>query len=379
MALLQRILHIFAPPRSAPAAAAPVRDADADRAPPPDFERELTATLAPVAAGCGLILIRNTGDIAWFNQPSHDWFGLSDSRDIGRNITHLIRDHGFLDCLRRGDYGRIITLKRAVSGISLGLYILPCGRSHQLIVAHDFSHLHRLEDSSREIISNLSHELRSPLTVIKGYLDVLAKVYSQDGQGGQGDIQQAIDNMLGQCNRMQQMVENVLLLGRLETHVLDESELEVTDIARLVAGLVEDMRRIYPGRRIETDICTHRMRCVPAEMYSVFSNLLSNALNYSDDDSVVELRWRPCAEGACFDVIDQGVGIEPRHIPHLTERFYRVDKTRSGATGGTGLGLAIVDQTLRRYDAELKVSSEVGKGSVFSCVFPAKNIYQPPP
>ncbi len=336
-----------------------------------DRELLLVAGLESAGDGCGLILVKDKGNIVWFNEPSRRWFALSRARDIGENITHLIRNPTFLERFKQGNFGEMMIFREINPGLSAGISILPWSADYRLIIVHDFSQRQRLEDSGREIMANLSHELRSPLTVIKGYLDTLSTIYDS---GKDKDISAALRNMLKQCVRMQQLVEDTLLLGRLETSEVRADELETVDIPLLVDGLTGDLQEVWPGREIEISGERHSMNCIRADIYSVLSNLLSNALNYSGADSTVRLEWHTRDDGFYFAVTDRGIGIEATHIPYLSERFYRVDKARSNATGGVGLGLAIVARTLDRYGARLRIDSEYGVGSTFSCIFPREHI-----
>lgn len=342
----------------------------------PLSERELlpVSNLEAAGNGCGLILVKEKGNIVWFNELSRQWFALSRSRDIGENITYLIRNPTFLEHFKQRNFGEIVILRGTNPDISVGMNTLPWGVGYRLIIVHDFSRQQRLEDSSREIMANLSHELRSPLTVIKGYLNTLSTIYDS---GKDENISNAIRSMIKQCERIQQIIEDTLLLGRLEMSDINTDKLEAVDIVQLVDELVGDLNEVHPDRCIETAGNRYGMNCIRADIYSVLSNLLNNAINYSREDSTVQLKWYRRVDGFYFDVIDRGIGIEATHIPYLTERFYRVDKARSNTTGGVGLGLAIVACILERYGADLRINSQYGVGSTFSCVFPSQYIIQP--
>ncbi|OBX35337.1 phosphate regulon sensor protein PhoR [Halomonas elongata] len=238
-------------------------------------------------------------------------------------------------------------------------------------MARDITRLHRLEQMRRDFVANVSHELRTPLTVLSGYLETYGDMADQlPGRMGRG-----FEQMRSQTTRMQNLVNDLLLLSRLE---IDQGGQDDTPIE--LSGLLDNVRRdaeaLSSGQhQIDVEIDEPR-RLVGSEkeIHSALSNLAFNAVRYAGEQSHIVLRWTRHADGACLEVEDDGEGIDPHHIPRLTERFYRVDKGRSTATGGTGLGLAIVKHVLLRHDARLEIDSHPGEGAVFRCVFPSTRL-----
>jgi two-component system phosphate regulon sensor histidine kinase PhoR len=228
----------------------------------------------------------------------------------------------------------------------------------------------RLEAVRRDFVANASHELRSPLTVISGYLETLGQDPALDA-----DLQGPVAEMRRQAERMTAIIRDLLELSRLE----ESDEVvggEPIDIAALLALLRKDVlaRPAHPRDvRVRVDSQARLMGDEP-EIHSAFSNLVDNARKYTAVDGSIEMRWWVDEDGGHFAVSDTGMGIPPEHIPRLTERFYRVDAGRSRSTGGSGLGLAIVKHVLQRHGATLEVQSTLGAGSTFTCHFPAERI-----
>jgi two-component system phosphate regulon sensor histidine kinase PhoR len=226
-----------------------------------------------------------------------------------------------------------------------------------------------LERSRRDFVANASHELRSPLTVITGYLDALA-----DDAELPESWRAPISEMLRQSERMTGILRDLIELTRLES---TDSQaqfdfVEVTDMLKgIVRGFEVQTRRPALELRLESDAA---LLASESDLYSVFYNLISNAVRFTPETGSVTIVWRTDASAAIFEVIDTGIGIDEEQIPRLTERFYRVDKGRSRASGGTGLGLAIVKHALQRHNATLKIESQEGEGSTFRCEFEPKRI-----
>lgn len=340
---------------------------------PLDPKRLLIKPLELIENDCGIALLDSDKNILWFNETLRKLFSFSYPDDIGRNISHLIRSPKFNNCFLSQRQGEFCVISDIVLNRFTSITIMPYGAEHFTVLAYDSSKQERVKTAAQETISNLSHELRSPLTVIKGYLEILQSL--DIAKTGDPQTLQAIANMDSQCSRMIQMVESSLFLSRLETSVINEDDLEEIDMEKLVTEVITDTKHLHPTLRIETHICKDKLFCIPSDIYSLVFNLLSNAIKYSDDGSIIRIRWHRTSDEWSFEVTDRGIGIKPHLIPYLTERFYRVDKTRTGATGGSGLGLAIVNQILVRYNAKLKVKSMPEKGSSFSCVFPEERIH----
>ncbi len=304
--------------------------------------------------------------IAWCNDTARLHLQLDATRDAGTPIAHLVRIPEFTAYLEGGDYARPIELRPPhVEGRLLSLQVVAYGEGQRLLLTRDITQLERLERVRREFVANVSHEMRTPLTVISGFLETLREEQPDPATAGR-----YIDLMRDQAQRMQRLVEDLLTLSALESSPPPPME-EAIDMKALIERLGADARALSGGR--------HRIEVVAEsaavlfgtekEITSAFGNLVSNAIRYTPEGGTVRFSWRQTREGAAFDVEDTGIGIAAEHIPRLTERFYRVDRGRSRESGGTGLGLAIVKHALGRHGATLQVTSTPGKGSRFSAQF----------
>jgi len=273
--------------------------------------------------------------------------------------------------LAGGDYVNPVVIRPTTGeDCYLSMQVAPYGDGQLLLLVSDVSRQLRLEAVRRDFVANASHELRSPLTVISGYLETLA----QD-PGLDADLQGPVAEMRRQAERMTAIIRDLLELSRLEE--TDEVEGgEPIDIAALAGLLRKDvLARAHHPREVRVRIDSQaQLRGDEPEIHSALSNLVDNAAKYTPAEGSVEMRWWVDEEGAHFAVSDTGYGIPREHIPRLTERFYRVDAGRSRATGGSGLGLAIVKHVLQRHGGTLEVQSTLGAGSTFTCHFPAARI-----
>ena len=238
------------------------------------------------------------------------------------------------------------------------------GADDRLVFIKDVTEQDKLERMRRDFVGNVSHELRTPLTVIKGYIETLQSLMPESDER----LVKSLGSMDVQTARMESLISDLLWLSRIES-VEGERKDDQLDLVDLLSHLCDELMAAWPGRQIE--LVTSSKLCVlgnAAELRSAISNLIVNALKYSE--APVSVRWTDTVVGPELLVEDQGPGIDSKHIPRLTERFYRVDKSRSQATGGTGLGLAIVKHVAVSHDAKLFIDSELGKGSTFRLVFP---------
>ncbi len=337
-------------------------------------ESRLTATLrdfrkAGQAMPDGLIIVDGANRIEWCNPKAAQHFGLDAQRDAGQLITYLVRQPQFAEILETEGYAEPLTLRSARGGdLILSVLIVPYEANRKLIISRDVTDRERVETMRRDFVANVSHELRTPLTVIGGFLETMADMETPNI----GLIRRSLPMMSEQAKRMQSLVEDLLVLSRLESagHSLREDPVNVPDLVR---GLHHDALALSAGRHKLTLALESAawVNGAEDELRSAFGNLLSNAIRYTPAGGDIELSWRNVADGgAVLAVRDTGIGIAREHLPRLTERFYRVDRGRSRDTGGTGLGLAIVKHVVNRHAARLEVSSEPGRGSCFSVVFP---------
>ncbi|HYB33486.1 MAG TPA: phosphate regulon sensor histidine kinase PhoR [Steroidobacteraceae bacterium] len=319
----------------------------------------------------GVVILNAQREIVWFNRMAARLLNLRRTADLGLRIEHLLREPEFVRYLAGRDYSNSVVIRPTTAeDCYLSMQVAPYGDGQLLLLVNDVSRQMRLEAVRRDFVANASHELRSPLTVISGYLETLGQDAMLDA-----DLQGPIAEMRRQAERMTTIIRDLLELSRLE-----ESDAVVggkpIDVAALLALLRKDVlaRAVHPRDvRVRIDSAAPLIGDEP-EIHSAFSNLVDNAAKYTPAEGAIEMRWWVDEDGGHFAVSDTGMGIPPEHIPRLTERFYRVDAGRSRATGGSGLGLAIVKHVLQRHGAMLEVQSTLGAGSTFTCHFPAERI-----
>lgn len=320
----------------------------------------------------GTVVLNSQWQIRWFNEAGARLLGLTRQQDIGQHIGNLVRNPAVTRYLSAGDFHEAVEIpsppdaERRVS-----LRIVDYGAGERLLLVRDVTRLFRLEQMRREFVANASHELRSPLTVIAGYLDMLSESLSED-EGLRNEWEAPVREMRSQAERMSATLTDLLELSRLET-AGDTGRDQEIHVKSMLSRLRDEALALGEGPRdvvleCHTDV---RLFGVEREIYSAFSNLVFNAMRYTPRDGCVRLTWHLRGDEPCLSVADTGTGIAKEHIPRLTERFYRVDPARGRNTGGTGLGLAIVKHVLQRHGARLEIESTVGEGSEFTCVFPA--------
>ncbi|SEL27634.1 phosphate regulon sensor histidine kinase PhoR [Halomonas daqiaonensis] len=340
-------------------------------------QQRLRATLQRIqesseAMRDSVVMLDRHGDLEWWNSAAERMLGFKPQLDRGQHITNLLRDPRFVDYFHGRDYREPLTLPSPIDeSLILQFQITLYGDDERLVMARDITRLHRLEQMRRDFVANVSHELRTPLTVLAGYLETYTEMAGQlPPRMGRG-----LSQMKAQTDRMQNLVNDLLLLSRLE---IDQGGRDDAPMAmgELLEAVQNDAKALSDGRqsiRVEVEE-SRALIGSEQEIRSALSNLAFNAVRYAGDRRHIVLRWRPHGEGASLEVEDDGEGIDPVHLPRLTERFYRVDKGRSTATGGTGLGLAIVKHVLLRHDARLAIDSRPGRGATFRCLFPAERL-----
>jgi two-component system phosphate regulon sensor histidine kinase PhoR len=320
------------------------------------------------------VVILSTDDtIEWANPTSASLLGLHYPRDGGMRMGNLIRNPEFAHYLATAAFAEPIELTSpADPEKTVALSIIPFGQAQKLLIARDITRLHRLEQMRRIFVANVSHELRTPLTVLAGYVETLRDM----GELPPANLAKHIQTMHEQAARMQRLVDDLLTLSKLETAPPARRD-ESVDVPALLAGLKEQAEILSGDQQHAITLeATPGLNLIGAreELHSAFSNLINNAVRYTPARGRIALRWQRVNDHAEFSVTDSGEGIAPEHLPHLTERFYRVDTARSRATGGTGLGLSIVKHVLLRHDATLDIASEIGHGSTFTCRFPVARV-----
>ena len=321
----------------------------------------------------GVVLLDAHDHIEWCNPIAGEYLGLDEQRDLGQPLVNLVRHPDLAAYLEQGEYAEPLTLRLTRGGGRvLSLAIIPYGEAQKLLLASDITLAEKVETMRRDFVANVSHELKSPLTVVAGFLETLT---DSEVRLDAERRQEYLKMMREHTRRMQRLVEDLLTLSALESGPGPRDEI-VVDVPVLLAGVRDEALALSAGRhRIELSIGEPLALYANAqELRSAFGNLVSNAVHYTPAGGAIRLSWGRRGAQAVFCVSDTGPGIEPRHVPRLTERFYRVDHSRSRETGGTGLGLAIVKHVLTRHQATLEIDSEVGKGSSFSAAFPARRV-----
>jgi two-component system phosphate regulon sensor histidine kinase PhoR len=337
------------------------------------IESRLSAALsrfqqAGAALPEGVVVLDEADRIEWCNPRAEAYFGLDSQRDRGQQITYLIRNPQFVRYLETGSFTEplLLRLTRADAELVLSIQLVPYGGSEKLLLSRDVTRWERLETTRRDFVANVSHELRTPLTVLNGFLETLNDMSRPDPEM----LRRSLELMTEQTVRMNQLVEDLLTLSRLESAHNPPRE-EYVDVPGLSQTLYREAQALSAKRhRIVLRLDSpHGVKGSGEELRSAFGNLISNAVRYTPEGGEIEIRWMMREGEPAFQVRDTGIGIEPQHIPRLTERFYRVDRSRSRSTGGTGLGLAIVKHVLSRHQAHLEIQSDPGRGSTFTAVF----------
>lgn len=322
----------------------------------------------------GAIILNEHWQIAWFNEAARALLGLA-KQDVGQRIANLLRNPVFINYLKKKNFSEPVDVVSPIDDDRrLSLQVVPYGDGEHLLLVRDTTRLYRLEQMRREFVANASHELRSPLTVIAGYLEAL-----DDDEQVKQHWDVPIREMRRQAERMSGIVADLLELSRLETAEANVAGEEI-DVRGMLARIREEALALGEG---PSDIVLEfesaaRLRGIEREIYSAFSNLVFNAVRYTPATGRITIRWELLGQRAVMTVTDTGVGIPAEHLPRLTERFYRVDSGRVRSKGGTGLGLAIVKHVLQRHNARLEISSTAGKGSAFACVFPPERVVPSP-
>ena len=320
----------------------------------------------------GVVMLDARDQIEWFNPIAAQQFGLNLETDLGHPITYLLRQSQFNEYISAHNYSEPLILKSVRNpDITLSVQLVPFGDDLKLLLARDITHFEQVETMRRDFIANVSHELRTPLTVIGGFLESLQD-YTDLSVENRSHF---FSLMRDQTLRMQRLVEDLLTLSRLES-VGNPLQEERIDAPALLRQLHQDALGLSQGRhpiRLELE-SSAGLHGAESELRSALGNLISNAVRYTPQGGEIVVRWEDRGDEVRFSVKDSGIGIEPEHIPRLTERFYRVDRSRSRETGGTGLGLSIVKHVLTRHQARLEIESEVGRGSTFSVIFPATRV-----
>ena len=334
-----------------------------------DRDQRYRQTLALLPEG--VTILGENWRLEWVNKSAMEHFGLR-PESIGASFFDAVTDEDFRRWLLARNYSRHYALQDN-AGRELEVAVVAPDLRHMMIVTHDVTERRRVDDMRRDFVANVSHELRTPLTVISGFLNMEVDA----GKIPPEMLERHRQLMLEQATRMRSLLDDLLLLSSLENKdESDDADAEVIAMPKLLEDVVREGKALSLGRHHIT-LETEDISLIgdADEIRSAAMNLVSNAVRYTPDGGTIAVSWKRSGMGAALSVKDTGIGIEAKHIPRLTERFYRVDKGRSRDTGGTGLGLAIVKHVLRRNGGELRIESTPGKGSTFTMVFPESRIF----
>jgi two-component system phosphate regulon sensor histidine kinase PhoR len=314
----------------------------------------------------GVIILDSANRIEWCNHTAELHLQIDGRADLGQPIANLVRDPQFIEYLAAEEHAAPVRVSRGPA-LSLSLQLVQYGEAQKLLLSRDMTHAERVETMRRDFVANVSHELRTPLTVLVGFLETVREL-KLDPQR----VRDYLGMMGEQSARMQRIIDDLLTLSVLEA--APPPPTERVPVGPLLARLRTDADALSGGKHNVSlhGEATMDLLGAESELASALANLVSNAIRYTPAGGSVRLAWRDGPDGASFSVEDTGVGIAAEHIPRLTERFYRVDRSRSRETGGTGLGLAIVKHALARHQATLEVESKVGAGSRFTVRFPSQ-------
>ncbi|MGH1373097.1 MAG: phosphate regulon sensor histidine kinase PhoR [Cellvibrionaceae bacterium] len=324
----------------------------------------------------GIILLDNKGNIDWFNSSAGKLLNLR-RQDQAHPLVNYVRHPGFVSYLEQSDFQEPLDLPSPQSeALHLQYQITSFGKGEQLVVVRDVTRLFKLEQMRKDFVANVSHELRTPLTVIRGYVETLGMAPNLNDT-----FRRALDQMEQQSQRMTSLINDLLALSKLETDVRESSH-QTVELLPLLTAIRSDAIAFSGSKQHRIELrCAEGLSLLGSdrELHSAFSNLVFNAVKYSPANNDITIAVSRDSHGLRVAVKDTGEGIDAVHLPRLTERFYRVDSSRQSDTGGTGLGLAIVKHVLLRHGGSLDIQSQVGKGSVFTCIFPIQRMIESKP
>ena len=338
--------------------------------------------LAFQASPNGVVLLDAAGQIEWCNQMAGSHFGLQAQRDLMQHFGNLVRDPRFATYAAARDYQSEIVMpgreNTPTHPVQLSVKLHPYGEGRLLLLSRDVTVLEQAEAMRRDFVANVSHEIRTPLTVLSGFVETLQTLVLTEAES-----RRYLSLMAQQADRMQTLVNDLLTLSQLEGSPIPGA-FEKLSLTQVMRQLELDGRALsavlnpssdHPHLIVFDSLFEGSITGAPTELISAMSNLVTNAIRYTPSGGEIRVssRWLPDSR-AEFSVSDTGPGIASEHLPRLTERFYRVDRSRSRDTGGTGLGLAIVKHVCQRHGAQLKIDSTLGKGSTFSIIFPAERV-----
>ena len=322
----------------------------------------------------GVLLLDPNDEIEWCNARAADHFGLDPQRDRRQRVTNLIRSPAFVSYLQAGNFDEPVSFPEPRGRGQLQVQIRRYGADSKLVLSQDMTERERAEAMRRDFVANVSHEIRTPLTVLSGFLETMRNLPLTEVEQ-----KRVITLMTQQAERMGHLVADLLTLARLEGSPRPTAD-RWTRVAAILAQVEAEARALSAGRHsiVFGDAGGAQIAGSDTELHSAVGNLVNNAIRYTPDGGQIEVNWKIADNGQGeIAVVDTGRGIARPHLSRLTERFYRVDSSRSRESGGTGLGLAIVKHVMQRHGGELDIASEPDRGSTFRLVFPAARVRAP--
>ncbi|MEO8153434.1 MAG: phosphate regulon sensor histidine kinase PhoR [Rhizobacter sp.] len=319
----------------------------------------------------GVLLLDEADQISWCNSIAADHFGLDPTRDRRQRVTNLVRAPAFVAYLQAGQFGEPVLIPEPRGRGTLSILVRVYGEGLKLVLSQDVTERERSDGMRRDFVANVSHEIRTPLTVLSGFIETMSNLPLTEVER-----RRVLVLMAQQTQRMQTLVSDLLTLAQLEGSPRPPSDRWVA-VSKLLGQAHADASALSMGRHqfSVTDVDAAQLAGTESELMSAVGNLVTNAVRYTPEGGRIGVAWRVREDGSGeVTVSDTGIGVAREHIPRLTERFYRVDGSRSRETGGTGLGLSIVKHVVQRHGGELDVQSEPGKGSSFSLIFPVARV-----
>lgn len=317
-----------------------------------------------------VLVLDKRGKLLWHNSMAEN---LLDLKNAPKNLQMVLKSTQLKKAIHEHTQATIDLVAPHRDETRLALTLIPYGATHFVLIAKDITHTHHLENMRQDFVANVSHELRTPLTVVHGYLETIL----EENPVALQPWRKVFEQMMQQSLRMEQLVQDLLLLSRLETAQPEQQSHQRVAMNALLTAIVDDAHALSGAQSHRIHLQVNPKLDLYGqvdELRSAFSNLVFNAVHYTPANGNITVTWDVDDKGAYLSVQDTGIGIASKHLPRITERFYRVDKARSRASGGTGLGLAIVKHVLLRHDAQLNIISQLGQGSCFTCHFPMSRV-----
>ena len=329
-------------------------------------------TQAAEALMDGVVALNESNEIIWSNRRSQVMLNLNSKKDTGQPINYIFRNTDLISYLEKGNYEESIKINLEASNTkTIEIKIVMFGEKQKVLIAKDISQAIKIESDRKEFISNVSHELKTPLTVISGFIETLEDMFTISGK----EHKNILKMMGDQAYNMSKLIDDLLLLSNVESSIFQnrsEKLLINTIMSKIKKNIsILDAKNHKIKYQIDSSLTIYGSK---KEIESAFLNLITNAIRYTEKEGFISISWGLINGLPIFEVRDTGSGIEQKHINRITERFYRVDTDRSRDTGGTGLGLSIVKNIIKKHDGELKITSAIGKGSSFKLIFNKESI-----